>query len=115
MPGCRKILFALERGESEGWIDAVTIHELTYALPRARPKSFRTRDDVYQYLVRFLALDAVHADDKESVIAALQWWRERTGSFGDARLVALARSRRMGVCTVNEGDFVDIRNTYRQP
>ncbi len=112
MPQCRKILRALEEGQGEGWLDPVTIHELTYALPRARPRSFRTRGDVFQYLTRFLALDSVRAQDKENLIRSLQLWVERGGKFGDARLVALAEQAGMPVCTVNQRDFPGIENSY---
>ncbi len=115
MPRCRKILRALEDGRGEGWFDPVTIHELTYALPKARPQTFRTRDDVFHYLSRVLALDAVRAHDKESLIRSLRLWVDQRGKFGDARLIVLAERSGMPVCTVNERDFPGVRNTYLTP
>jgi predicted nucleic acid-binding protein len=114
MPRCRRILHGLEDGRAQGWVDPVTIHELTYALPRARPREFRTREDVFQYISRFLVLDTVKADDKDGLIQALRLWVDRGVKFGDARLTAQAERRRMPVCTVNERDFSRVRNTSRE-
>jgi predicted nucleic acid-binding protein len=112
MQRCRQILRTLERGGGQGWVDPVTIHELTYALPRVRPESFRSREDVFGYLTRFLALDSIHADDKEALISSLRLWVERGVKFGDARLLALAQQRGAPVCTVNQRDFGGVENSY---
>jgi predicted nucleic acid-binding protein len=110
---CRQILRSIEHADGEGWLDAVTLHELTYVLPRARPERFRSRTDVVHYLLPILTLEHVHADDKRSMISALSLWAEEGTAFGDARLRALCVSRGMPVCTVNERDFGGLQNTYR--
>lgn len=113
MPRCRRILQGLEEADGEGWLDPVTIHELTYALSRALPRRFPSREDVVRYLLRFLALEAVKGDDKEGMIRALRLWGDRGIRFGDARLIALAQRSGAPVCSVNERDFAGIENTYR--
>lgn len=112
MPRCREILGALEEGTGEGWIDPVTVHELTYALPRARPDTFRSRMDTFDYLVRFLVLETVQAVGKEVLIAALRRWADSGVRFGDARLAVLAEHGGRTVCTVNRRDFEGIANTF---
>lgn len=112
MPRCREILAALEEGAGEGWIDPVTVHELTYALPRVRPDTFRSRMDTFNYLVRFLVLETVHAHEKEVLVGALRRWAGSGLRFGDARLAALAEHGGRPVCTVNRRDFEGITNTF---
>lgn len=112
MPRCRRILHTLEDGSGEGRLDLITIHELTYALPRARSRTFQVREDIFRYLVRFIALDAVRVEDKEGLIRTLRLWVERGIKFGDARLLGLAERAQMPVCTVNERDFPGVRNSY---
>lgn len=108
---CEKILQSLLDGSAEGWVDPVTVHELTYALPRALPQAFATRRDVADYLIGFLVLDTVLCDDKDALLDALQLWVEHSARFGDCRLLALARSRGMAICTVNARDFPGVEIT----
>ncbi len=112
MPRCRRILRGLEASDAEGWLDPVTIHELTYALPRALPRRFQSRNDLVRYVLRFLALDTVKGDDKEGLIRALQIWGDRGIKFGNARLIAQAERTGVPVCSVNERDFTGVENTY---
>lgn len=109
---CERILRILKAGEGEGWIDPVTVHELTYALQRARPETFGGPQDVFSYLSPLLALGTVYMDDKEAALTALRRWSRHGGRFGDARILALARTRGMPVCSVNARDFPGVRNTY---
>lgn len=113
MPRCRRILRGLEEAGAEGWLDPVTIHELTYALPRALPRQFGAREDVVRYLLRFLAVDTIKGDDKEGLIRALRLWGDHGIRFGDARLIVQAERTGTPVCSVNERDFSGIENTYR--
>lgn len=113
MPRCRRILRRLEGGDAEGWVDPITIHELTYALPRALPQQFRAKGDVVRYLLRFLALDTVKVDDKEGLVRALRLWEDHGIRFGDARLIAQAERTGTPVCSVNERDFSGVENTYQ--
>lgn len=111
-PRCEHILRMLRRGEAEAWVDPVTVHELTYALPRARPDAFPNPRAVLAYLGPLLALDAVRMDDKDAVLQALYHWATHGGRFGDARILALARGRGMPVCSVNASHFPGVVNTY---
>jgi len=56
-PRCEELLRMVYRREAEAWVHPVTVHELTYALPRVRPDTMRRRDDVLAYLGPILALD----------------------------------------------------------
>ena len=114
-PRCEEILRSLERGEAEAWVHAVTVHELTYALQKARTDTIRHPRDVLQYLARVLALRSVHIPDKEAVLEALHRWATDGGRFADALLLALARSSGLPVCTVNVHHFHGVRNTYIEP
>lgn len=111
-PGCMAVLDAILQGRATGWLDAVTLHELTYALPRALPRRFATRQDVYAYLMGYLTCETLQCDDKEALMETLRLWVEAAPRFGDARLLARARTRDMPVCTVNGKDFPGARNTY---
>lgn len=108
---CRAVLEALLTGTGEGWIDPVTLHELTYVLPRAIPERFQTRQDVFDYLMGFLTCDTVSCDDKESLIQGLRIWLQHGMRFADARLLALAKARDMAVYTVNSKEFPGAANS----
>ncbi len=111
-PRCEELLRMLQRGWAEAWVHPVTVHELTYALPRVRPDTMRSRDDVLAYLGSILALDTVHVPDKDAVLLALRRWAAGGGRFADALLAALAEERGMPVCSVNVRHFPGVRNTY---
>ncbi len=111
---CRGVLEALLTGTGEGWIDPVTLHELTYVLPRALPQRFNTQQDVFDYLMGFLTCDTVLCDDKESLIEGLRLWLLHGIRFGDARLLALAKARGMAVCTVNIKDFPGVAHSLSE-
>lgn len=109
---CIEILEALESGEGEGWIDVVVVHELTYVLPRALPKVFNSRSAVAEYLLSFLTLGTVHSPDMDVIVASLQRWSSSQVGFADARLLTLAESGGLPVCTVNKRDFPSAHNTF---
>lgn len=109
-PQCRRILGEIVSGEAEGWLDPVTIHELTYAL-RVQKEKFKTNQDVVDYLLRFLPHDGFRLEDKDSVVLGLSLWVQG-GTFGDARLRALASRTDLPICSVNGKDFPGVPNTY---
>lgn len=111
-PRCIEVLESLESGEGEGWIDAIVVHELTYVLPRALPKKFSNRAAVAEYLLSFLALRNLHANNKDALIATLQRWSVSQVAFADARLLTLGEAHSLPICTVNKRDFPDIPNTF---
>lgn len=111
-PRCRAVLDSLLRGTGEGWVDCVTLHELTYALPRALPKMFGRREDLCDYLMGYLTCETVLCEDKGTLIETLRLWATSTARFGDIRLVVLARTKGMPVCTVTQRDFASVANTY---
>ena len=111
-PRCEELLRMLHRGEAEGFVHPVTVHELTYALPRVRSDTMRRREDVLAYLAPLLALESVHVPDKDAVLVALRRWAAGGGRFADALLAALAEERGTPVCSVNVRHFPGVHNTY---
>jgi len=110
---CREILDALMDGSGVGYLDPVTVHELTYALQKVRPESFSDRKEVFKYLSAFITLDTVHIDEKDTLLKGLWYWAAgRVDKFGDGRLRALAEDRETPVYTVNKRDFIGVVNTY---
>lgn len=109
---CRNVLGHLLDGTGEGWLDPVSLHELTYALPWALPDTFARRQDVYDYSMGYLTCETVLCDDKPSLIEALRLWVATGGRFGEARILALDQSRGNPVCTFNGRDFPTVRNAY---
>lgn len=83
----------------------VTVHELTYALPRVRPDTMRQRDDVLAYLGPILGMHTVHVPDKDVVLLALRRWAADGGRFTEALLAAPAEERDMPVCRADAHHF----------
>ncbi len=111
-PRCRAVLESVLAGAAEGWVDWITLHELSYVLPRVLPGRFTRRQDVCDYLLGYLTCETVFADDKDTMIDTLCLWAKATARFGDVRLAVLAERRKMAVCTVNASDVASVPNTY---
>jgi predicted nucleic acid-binding protein len=107
---CRAILQALQAGRVSGWMDVLVVHELTYVLGRL--PQFTTRDDIHQYIRGILSLIAVHAEDKEGLLATLARWATEKVGFADARLAVLAQRHGLPVCTVNQQDFAAVSTSF---
>jgi predicted nucleic acid-binding protein len=112
-PSCRTILDRLERGDAEGWIAPVVVHELTYVLRRI--PTFPNRAAIHDYIRQILLFDAIHAEDKEALLEALGRWQRLNVGFVDAWLAVLAHRRGMPVCSANRADFAGVPNTYPVP
>ncbi len=111
---CLEILGLLRDGSAEGWIDPVVVHELTYVLTRLG--QFRNRSALFEYVNSVLTLDAVRADDKETLLEALDLWAATDSlSFADARLTVLANKRGLPVCSANDRHFPGVVNSFRPP
>lgn len=109
---CKALLADLQQGKAEGFLDLITIHELTYALYR---HVFRQdRKAVADYLSTFIGLETVQVENKPAVLKALYYWAAdpTCDSFGDARLRALAEATGLPVCTANRKHFRGIPNTF---
>lgn len=104
------ILEALEDGVSEGWIEPLVVHELTYVLSRL--PAFRDRAAVHRYLQTILLKEGVQAADKSALLAALTRWRTEGSGFVDSWLAVLAWRRGLPVCSVHAQDFPDLPNTF---
>src|SRR5690625_876280 len=102
---CKHIVETLEKGDGEGGIDAVVIHELTYVLPSALPKVFTDRAVIAEYILSFLILDAVYSNEKEVLIASLQTWSTSNVGFADARLRILGEKSHLPVCSVRFQEY----------
>ncbi len=97
----------------EGYLDPVTVHELTYALQHVRPDPFSDRKEVFRYLSVFISLDSVQVADKNTLLAGLWYWAAgKVDRFGDGRLRALAEDQDVPVCSVNRKHFTGVNNTY---
>jgi predicted nucleic acid-binding protein len=108
---CAALMRALQDGRTEGWIDTVVVHELTYVL--SRTGLFPTRQAVHAYIRSILLTDTIHADDKDGLVDAVSRWATLGVGFADAWLAVLARRRQIPVCSVNEDDFPDTPNVFR--
>ena len=105
---CRRILNSIQRGDSEGWLDPVTLHELSYVLLRF---FHGDRGKVLSYLLPVIAIDGIKMHDKICALETLKRW-EQGLSFGDARIATIAKRTGFPVCTVNARDFAGLENTY---
>lgn len=102
----------LQSGESEGWLDLIVLHELTYVLSRLKFPGLSSRAEIAQYVQRIIVLDSVHVDAKDELIETLALWAECGIGFADARLTLLASRRSLPVCSPNVRDFPGLRNTW---
>jgi predicted nucleic acid-binding protein len=109
---CTEIVKDLARGDAEGWIDVVVVHELTYTLPRFDRQRFDSAGACHQYIRSILSYPGVRADDKDELLEILAEWDFAHIGFADARLRVLARRRNLPVCSVNRRDFSGTPNTF---
>lgn len=109
-PRCQALATALRRGEAEGWIEPLVIHELTYVLQRTG--RFPTRDASHEYIRGILLIDSIHADDKDALLDATARWAIDGVRFTDAWIGVLAGRRKLPVCSVNIRHFPTIENTF---
>jgi predicted nucleic acid-binding protein len=107
---CADIIQALEDGRAEGWIDPLVVHELTYVAPRTR--RFPSLLGIQKYIASIILLGSVQAEDKEGLLEALARWATEGVSFVDAWLSVRAKRRQTAICTLNERDFPETRNTF---
>jgi len=96
---CLRFLEAVERGDVRAEIDAMVLHELSYALPHYRKGM--PRDQVAEYLLAILAWPGA-TGDKSVLAQAVQGWRTSPGlAFVDAYLAARAAQEQKVVYTKN--------------
>ena len=96
---CRRFLFALERGDVHARLEALILHELSYALPHYIKQM--TRDRMAEYLLMVLSWKGVRGE-KGLMAEAVQRWQDHPGlAFVDAYLAALARTLDCPVYTKN--------------
>lgn len=107
---CRSLLEAISRGDAEGWVDPIVLHELTYVITRRQ--LFPTREAIHQYVRSMLIWENLHAEDKDGLLQALARWARQNVGFVDAWLAVLAQRRGLPVCSVNAVDFAGVPNTY---
>ena len=88
---CRGFLAALETGDVAAYLEPITLHELSYALPHYVKQM--TRVQVANYLLMVLAWEAVQGQ-KGIMVDAVERWRVTAGlSFADAYLAAVAATQ----------------------
>src|SRR5207249_10689043 len=96
---CLRFLEAVERGDVRAEIDAMVLHELSYALPHYRKGV--PRDHVAEYLLAILAWQGA-TGDKSVLARAVQRWRTSPAlAFVDAYLAARAAQEQSVVYTKN--------------
>lgn len=96
---CQKFLAAISRGEVQGWLDMLVVHEITYSLPRY-VKEF-TRESLADYLIDITDWPGVLCD-RDVLVDALTRWKVTPGlSFVDAYLAAVAITQGVAVFTKN--------------
>jgi predicted nucleic acid-binding protein len=100
---CAAFLEALERGEVEARLDALVLHELSYALSHYRRDL--SRDDVADYLVTVVALDGIVAEKALLVDAITRWRAGGRLAFVDAYLAAVAARDGVPVYTKNSREL----------
>src|SRR5579864_1987893 len=94
---CRAFLRGLEQGSLSARLEAVVVHELSYALPHYMKQM--KRSDVGQYLLTVLSWPGIHAD-KDLLIGATGRWQQTPGlSFVDAYLAESAAVQNVAVLT----------------
>jgi predicted nucleic acid-binding protein len=110
---CRRFLRALQLGTHRARIDAVVLHELSYAL-KHYARQMR-REDIARYLLSVLSWPGV-TGDKDVLIDTVQRWHQSPGvSFVDAYLGATAYRDSCPVYTLNVRDLERQGVTVPQP
>jgi len=92
-----------------GPIEPTAVHELSYVC--LRMPGFPDRQAVHEYIQAFLRLDAVLADDKQSLVETVALWASSNVGFVDTRLRILAGRRQLPVCSANRSDLADLENS----
>lgn len=83
---CRRFLKALEDGRVHAHLEAVVLHELSYALRHYRKEM--TRAEIAEYLLTVLGWDGVYGE-KALLVDAVERWRDTPDlAFVDACLAA---------------------------
>ncbi len=107
-----EILYSLENDEARAALDPLVVHELTYVLPRVVKNRFCSRQDIFEFIAPYLALENIYIDQRQSLIDALRLWAGSTLAFVDAYLRANARVRQEPNCSANRQDFGGVTNTF---
>ena len=109
---CRRLLRAIQSGQERAVLDALVVHETTYALQRVVRLS---RTDAANYLLDVLGWPGIIAD-RALLIDALSRWRATAGlGFVDAYLAARAARDGAPVYTKNVRELVAQGATVPDP
>lgn len=100
---CQRFLAAIVRGDVQGWLDVLVVHELTYVLPRY-VKQF-TREALADYLINVIDWPGVMCDRAILAEALTRWKMTPGASFVDAYLAAVATRQGIPVYTKDVRDF----------
>ena len=89
---CRRFLSLVEAGRIQVWLDALVVHELSYALRHYWKDA--SRGQIATYLRHLVHLPGVLVADLDLLLATLDRWGRTDGlGFVDAYLVELAAQR----------------------
>src|SRR5581483_9291804 len=95
-----------ENGQAQARLEPITVHELSYALPRYIKQM--SRADVGEYLLTILQWPGVEGELDLLVEAVSIWMASPSIGFADAYLAARARELECPVFTKNLRDFAGL-------
>lgn len=96
---CRRFLAALETGDLRARLEALVLHELSYALSHYFKQLGRR--GLAEYLLMVLGWEGIQAD-KDLLVSTVERWRDTPGlAFVDAYLATLAIRQQCPVYTKN--------------
>ncbi len=96
---CRRFLRAVQEGRITVRLEALVLHELTYALPHYR--THMSRADITEYLLAILAWEGVRGEIDLLVETVERWAATPNLAFVDAYLVSVADHDQLPVYTLN--------------
>lgn len=110
---CRGFLAQLARGDEQAELDALVVHELTYALPRVVKQM--SRRHVAAYVSMVLGWPGIHGD-KAVLHTAVDRWGQTPGlAFVDAYLAVRAKREDREIYSKNVRELVAEGATVPNP
>lgn len=110
---CRRFLARLARGEETAEIDALVVHELTYALPRVVKQM--DRQQVAAYVLMVLGWPGIIGDKVRLRDAINSWGKAQRPAFVDAYLAVRAASEGRVIFSKNVRELVRQGATVPDP
>lgn len=96
---CRRFLRAVQEGRIAVQLEALVLHELTYALPHYRKQM--TRAEITIYLLAILGWEGLRGEIDLLIETVERWAASPNLAFVDAYLAAVASQNGLPVYTLN--------------